>query len=171
MELPSSLRGLLFQMVGGHRWLDSNVKSYTSPKESLSGVYIVFLLPFNKSIYQTCGSHWVSLSSLPASLGVAAPLWHDEPQATLLRGIVPSEQLCTQCARALSAALFVTRSWQSPIRACTRKRRGANEIFAVLLLILGISDAEPSNLKHVFLVLTVYILTFVSMSVHIYCSY
>lgn len=88
-------------------------------------------------------------------------------------GIAPSEQLCTPCARALSAALFVTGSWQSPIRACTRKQRGANERFAFLsyCYFCRIETLSPLHLKHVFLLLIVYILTFVSVSVHMYCSY
>lgn len=44
----------------------------------------------------------------------------------------------------LSATLLVTGSWQGPIRACTRKRREANEILvAVLLLLSQHRPAEP----------------------------
>lgn len=63
-----------------------------------------------------------------------------------------------------SATLLVTGSWQSPIRACTRKQIEANEIFvAVLLLLSQHRHAEPIRSEASPFLLIVCIFAFVSI--------
>lgn len=128
-------------------------------KESLSGVYICFLLTSNKSNYQTSGSHWVSLSIFSASWATGhSPLGHRAIWAH--RVLVHSQQHCL---------------WQAADRVQSGHARGSREGLMRYLLFYcyfcRIDTLSPSDLKHVFWLLIVYILTFVSMSVHIYCSY
>lgn len=136
---------------------------------------ICFPLPINQSNFRLSWSFIILASSFLGSCSCSTPAQWATGHSALVNlavGATLRSTLIIATPRVLSATLFVTGSWQSPIRACTKKQREANEIsVAVLLLLLQQRHAEPIRSEMPPLLLIVCILAFVSIFVQLYFIY